>query len=121
MTIIDIGAGAGDFTAKVLETIADAKVICYEASQRGVAALEARFLGEPRVTIIRAAVIPDGTKGPAKLYCGNDFRDSSLTPSDKILDTYEICPVITVSQLPPHDLLNVETNGGEAAIKGEAE
>ena len=116
MTIIDVGAGAGVFAAYTLTRWPEAKIICYEASQRGVTALKLRFANEPRVTIIHGAVVPDGTKGPVKLYCGNDYRDSSLIQSEATLDTYELCPAIPLSSLPEYHIINIEMNGGEKAL-----
>ena len=107
MIIIDVGAGAGDFAAAALFRWPTASIICYEASQRGVTALKLRFADEPRVTIIHAAVVPNGTKGPVKLYCGNDYRDSSLVMSDKTLDTYELVPAVSFTNLPAHNHIEI--------------
>jgi FkbM family methyltransferase len=114
MIFLDIGAGRGDYAASILANFADAEVICYEATQRGIVHLRERFANEPRVTVVHGAVVPDGTKGPVKVYCGNHFWESSLSLTAD--GTYEEAPAICVSTLPVATT-HIDTNGGEAVLR----
>ncbi len=98
--VIDVGANRGDFTTAVLAA-ADARgvpvdVYACEPGPSAVAELAARFAGEPRVTIVQAAV--SDFEGTAPLFASSGASElASLVKRDA--RTQEVPPQVEVTTL----------------------
>jgi FkbM family methyltransferase len=91
--IIDGGAFEGEITARYLTVFPDAHVWAFEPTPKQVERLRARFAGEPRVTIIPAALAAEA--GYARLALNDSPATNSLLPLDTTAGAYLDYPVHT--------------------------
>ena len=91
--IVDGGAFVGDLTAAYLATFPIARVWAFEPTPATVAELATRYRGEPRVTVVPAALA--AAVGSATLSLNDAAVTNSLLPLDPQLAPYLDYPVST--------------------------
>jgi FkbM family methyltransferase len=121
MTVIDVGANAGELTAVAAECVGPSGVVvAYEPSPATAAALRARFAAHPHVDI-RAFALSD-RPGNSDFYVDDSKSTSStLYPGaiGPMCDRIRV-PTATLDgelpTLPPVDLIKIDAQGAEARI-----
>ena len=93
--IVDGGAFVGDLTAAYLATFPTARVWAFEPTPATGAELATRYRGEPRVTVVPAALA--AAVGSATLSLNDAAVTNSLLPLDPQLAAYLDYPVSTES------------------------
>ena len=94
-TVVDGGAFVGEITAAYLATFPESHVWAVEPAPHSIAALQAPYAGEPRVTLVPAALA--AAAGSATLSINGAEATDSLLPLDAASAEYLDYPVATLS------------------------
>jgi FkbM family methyltransferase len=127
-TVLDVGAGRGQFVLFALERFADARVICIEPGSRSFARLERVTRGTPRVE--RLHIAAGASVDSAALHLARDADSSSLLPigdqarrfpgSDEVgkelVDVAPLDALLMGRAWERPALLKIDVQGGELAV-----
>jgi FkbM family methyltransferase len=117
VTVLDIGAHVGAYALKALRDFPGSKVVAYEPHPDNFRLLEHNTRGLP-VTCVNAAVVGrfPGPGRTLRLLQGFTSLGHALSPlgwqTEQTLDV----PGILARELPPADLVKIDTEGSEDAI-----
>jgi FkbM family methyltransferase len=126
--VIDLGANEGNFTAAVLAFAPTARVLAVEPAPAARARLEARFAGEPGVTVVPKAVAE--RSGTATLHLTAHDHNSSLhapradmqalyeDPGWGVVETVEV-PTVTLDELAGEEriaVVKLDVQGAELEV-----
>lgn len=110
--ILDIGANVGSFALWALKKWPDAKLICYEPAIRNFEYLTANLEG--KAALHNLAV---GSPSRTKLYQGrHNCGECSFFLGTEQTPQYETVTTISALDLPPADILKIDTEGCEYEI-----
>jgi FkbM family methyltransferase len=112
--IIDIGANIGAFALRAHKEWPNAKVTAYEPLASNVARMRRNLDGMPWVKIVPAAVMPEG--GAQTMYMGDMFVTGGFVKGKRQTVTKIVVDCIAARDLPPCDLLKIDTEGSEVEI-----
>jgi FkbM family methyltransferase len=120
--VLDVGAHVGGFAWYVLRHHPDARIQCFEAHPKTFELLKSNTKGLPVEAHHFAVVHPK--KGPTvRLYEGLHGRQECSTRDDvrwphcsQDLSRWLDVPAFDAAELPPADIVKVDTEGAEVAI-----
>ncbi|TNF19519.1 MAG: FkbM family methyltransferase [Rhodobacteraceae bacterium] len=122
--IVDAGAFIGSASLALARRFPNARVIAVEPSSENYALLSANVAQEPRITPIRAALMPEGA-GSATLHdrgTGGWGYTIVAAPGDAAATTLEKVPVVTLSEIAdrvapsPIGVVKLDIEGAELAL-----
>ncbi len=123
-TILDIGAHVGAFTLWANMRWPGSRIFAYEPHPQTFASLERNTLHLPDVRCVRAAVYP--SRQETLPFYSRFAADGEAGVVDVLQRTFNSLPeqgmfevpVIHPANLPPADIVKIDTEGAEAAILG---
>jgi FkbM family methyltransferase len=112
-TLVNIGGGAGAFALRAREQWPTVKVISYEPLPSNVARMRAN-LDADWAEIIPCAVRAEA--GPQGMYMGDMFVTGSFNKGNRQTINRITVDCVAAADLPPCDLLKIDTEGVEVEI-----
>lgn len=116
--VLDIGANVGAFALWARETWPGCELDCYEPHPENVALLRRNVAHlRPGVTIHDHAVVEDPDARSVFLFDGrNNCGESSIWLGDEQRESGRMVDAMPANDLPPADVVKVDTEGAELAI-----
>jgi FkbM family methyltransferase len=116
-TVVSIGAGIGAFALRARRQWPEAKVIAYEPLPSNVARLR-RNTDREWVEVIPAAVLAEG--GERAMYLGDMFVTGGFVKGQRQTINKVVVDCVAARDLPPCEVLQIDTEGSEVEILGQA-
>jgi FkbM family methyltransferase len=125
--IIDLGANVGDWTAKVLHAIPEARILAVEPDPATFGQLEARLGHDSRVRLVQAAVSDTRSRAKFNVAAGSEFG-SLLEPTAVSLNVYaagapvegrvevDVVPLDELASQEISPLVKLDVQGLELAV-----
>ena len=122
-SVLDVGANVGGFLWYACQRWANVKAVAFEPHPETFELLKSNTLSNLEVQCRQVAVVHPKTAETVRLYEGVNNREECSTRDDvrwphvsQKLDTWVDVPTIDATELPPCDVLKVDTEGAEVAI-----
>ncbi len=122
-SVLDVGANVGGFIRYACQRWANVKAIAFEPHPETFELLKSNTLSNLEVQCRQVAVVHPKTTETVRLYEGANNREECSIRNDvrwphvsQKLDTWVDVPTIDATELPPCDVLKVDTEGAEVDI-----